>query len=98
MTKASLVVLATCCLSLLLVTMDLTMLDVTALDGRCAVGDVATFVGLDGTDAPVELFVIRELHQSVTLPRKIKARIARLGPRRPKAVQKQRKERCARSI
>jgi len=34
------------------VTMDLTMLDVTALDGRCAIGDVATLIGLDGTDGP----------------------------------------------
>lgn len=32
------------------VTMDMTMLDVTALGDRCVVGDVATFIGRDGDD------------------------------------------------
>lgn len=32
------------------VTMDMTMLDVTALNGGCAVGDTATFIGRDGTE------------------------------------------------
>ncbi|MBL0171448.1 MAG: alanine racemase [Gemmatimonadaceae bacterium] len=32
------------------VTMDMTMLDVTTLAGRCAVGDTATFIGRDGGD------------------------------------------------
>ncbi len=32
------------------VTMDMTMLDVTALGGGCAIGDVATFIGRDGPE------------------------------------------------
>lgn len=32
------------------VTMDMTMLDVTALGDRCQIGDVATFIGQDGDD------------------------------------------------
>ncbi|MEQ1693748.1 MAG: alanine racemase [Gemmatimonas sp.] len=32
------------------ITMDMTMLDVTALDGACAVGDPVTFIGRDGGD------------------------------------------------
>ena len=32
------------------VTMDMTMIDVTALNGRCAIGDAVTFIGRDGDE------------------------------------------------